>query len=97
LPDLPYMKQTLPKPIFEVQITGTFIWLNLEYEHLQFLWGERIDQLVYPAVLGLLNEYNQHSLKDEIRTVPWISQSQIASQMKKTNNDEVIETSLNNC
>ena len=85
LPDLPYMKQTLPNPILEVHITGTFIWLNLEYEHLHFLWGEGIDQLVYPAVLGLLNEYNPHSFNDEIRTVPWISQSQIVFQMKKTN------------
>jgi hypothetical protein len=52
--------------------------------------------LVYPAVLGLLNEYNQHgfSILDEIRTVPWISASQITSFMKKADKDKVIERSL---
>jgi hypothetical protein len=62
---------------------------NSEYEHLQFLWGAGQDKVMFPAILGLLNDYaevwmdatptsSNGSDTLSIRTVPWISDDQIA-------------------
>ncbi|KAJ3157099.1 cholesterol esterase [Geranomyces variabilis] len=64
-----------------------------EYEHICFLWARGLDKTVYPAILGLLNEYAETwadpsssasgvSHDQGLLTVPWISEGQIAKLLE---------------
>jgi hypothetical protein len=71
-----------------------------EYEHLSFLWGRGIDKVVFPGVLGLLNEYSEYwadastspgssateldSVKTATVDIPHLPQATYASQRIRT-------------
>ncbi|KAJ3312791.1 hypothetical protein HDV04_002756 [Boothiomyces sp. JEL0838] len=79
LPDIRYILKNINEPVFCLNVQ--------EYEHLQFLWGEGQEKVVFPAILGLLSEYSEvwqeasgdSSVDDTVvaRTVPWITNEQI--------------------
>ncbi|KAJ3407861.1 cholesterol esterase [Chytridiales sp. JEL 0842] len=49
LPDMDYIMKEIPPPVFSLKID--------EYEHLCFLWARGMDKVVFPGVLGLLNDH----------------------------------------
>jgi hypothetical protein len=76
-----------------------------EYEHLHFLWAKGLDKVVYPAVLGLLSEFNEvwsdastdltSPATETFRSVPWISQEAIkASRLPSSKTDYIIRRSI---
>ena len=67
--------------------------LNLEYEHLQFLWGQGQQHVIFPAILALLGEYseiwhdaNTEKVRDDetfrVKTVPWIKETEMNLLLK---------------
>ena len=65
-----------------------------EYEHVHFLWANGLDETVYPAILGLLDKFNEtwseakadlNNVNEDssIRTVPWISEDAIYTVRKE--------------
>ncbi len=75
-----------------------------EYEHLHFLWAKGLDKIVYPAILGLLSEFNEvwsdaemeiNDSSETFKTVPWISQEAIkASRLPSSKADFIIRRSI---
>ncbi|KAJ1554805.1 cholesterol esterase [Nowakowskiella sp. JEL0078] len=51
LPDVKYIFQNSPAPVFCLKVE------EQEFEHVDFLWGKELNQLIFPGIIGLLHEY----------------------------------------
>ncbi|KAJ2992701.1 cholesterol esterase [Globomyces sp. JEL0801] len=83
--DIKYLKSQLPPLVYCLEIE--------EYEHLQFIWGEYKERVLFPGILGLLSEYSEIwsdatddlSIADSIRIKhpSWISEEALREFMSK--------------
>ncbi|KAI8893399.1 Alpha/Beta hydrolase protein, partial [Globomyces pollinis-pini] len=84
--DIKYLKSQLPPLVYCLEI-------EVEYEHLQFIWGEYKERVLFPGILGLLSEYSEIwsdatddlSIADSIRIKhpSWISEEALREFMSK--------------
>ncbi|TPX57558.1 hypothetical protein SpCBS45565_g08182 [Spizellomyces sp. 'palustris'] len=83
LADMNWLLEETATPIYCMKVD--------EYEHICFLWARGLEKTVYPAILGLLHEYAEtwsdtsatvQADSTPIRTVPWISETQISTLLE---------------